>query len=626
MALPFSRRSPAAIILATGGRLASSGKPREGCEGYRRSSQRYPGRSGRRRAVFLGLVHLIIAGHLLHWIITGNTLSPVEPSESMYTLENGQVNAGFIFFIVAILSTAILGRWFCGWACHMVALQDLCGWMMRKVGVRPRPFRSRLLGFVPYILAFYMFLWPALKRWASPWLDPHFASLASWLGPVTPWPGFSDHLMVTDFWATFPPLLVAIPFFLICGFACVYLLGAKGFCSYGCPYGAFFSVADRIAPMRILANMDACNTCGLCTANCTSNVQISREIRIHSQVVDPGCMKCLDCVDVCPNGVLSYGPGMRNPISASSSRSASSSKSDLSLAGEVVLAVIFSVAWICWRGVAQQIPMLMATGIALAITFLLWKSYQILTQPDVSLHRQPLRRGGTSTTRAKLLMASAILCTLLTVSAGHTRWNQHQADGHFSLAEVNLDRVLLPQQEPVSAEVKASARRAIWHLQQTIRFGRGGLALFEPAGTILEQRLGYMSAVSGDLEAARSWWTRALEENPTDDLLVRFGQLIEITGEGAAGPKALADWLDEQRNRLGNRIVLLNLRGELARRQALAAVGQGNPEAAARHLQALIDWVGDEPQLLLDIAKLLEEAGIGAEARSFRERAQLQRQ
>ncbi len=611
---------------ATGGRLASSGKPREGCEGYRRSSQRYPGRSGRRRAVFLGLVHLIIAGHLLHWIITGNTLSPVEPSESMYTLENGQVNAGFIFFIVAILSTAVLGRWFCGWACHMVALQDLCGWMMRRVGVRPRPFRSRLLGFVPYILAFYMFLWPSLKRWTSPWLEQHFVSVASWLGPVTPWPGFSNHLMVTDFWATFPSLLVAIPFFLICGFACVYLLGAKGFCSYGCPYGAFFSVADRIAPMRIIANLDACNTCGLCTANCTSNVQISREIRIHSQVVDPGCMKCLDCVDVCPNGVLSYGPGMRNPISASSKGKASSGKSDLSLAGEGILAVIFAVTWLCWRGVAQQIPMLMATGMALAITFLCWKSYQILTKPDVSLHRQPLRRDGTSTTRAHLLLASAILCALLTVSAGHTRWNQHLADGHFALAGVNLDRVLLPQQEPVATEVKASARRAIWHLQQTIRIGRGGLALFEPAGTVLEEKLGYMSAVSGDLEAARSWWTRALEENPTDDLLMRFGQLIEITGEGASGPKALADWLDEQRVLLGNRIVLLNLRGDLARRQALNAVGQGNPEAAARHLQALIDWVGEEPQLLLDIAKLLEEAGINAEARSFRERAQLQRQ
>jgi len=105
----------------------------------------------------LGAVHLLIGLHLLHWAFTGTSISPVEPSESMYTLENGQVNAGFIFFIVAILSTAILGRWFCGWACHMVALQDLCGWMMRKLGIQPRPFRSRLLGWVPYLLAFYMF-------------------------------------------------------------------------------------------------------------------------------------------------------------------------------------------------------------------------------------------------------------------------------------------------------------------------------------------------------------------------------------------------------------------------------------------------------------------------------------
>ncbi|MDE0961100.1 MAG: 4Fe-4S binding protein, partial [Planctomycetota bacterium] len=271
----------------TGGSLARAGKPREGCEGFKRPTARFPGRSGRRRAIVLGAVHLLIGLHLLHWVVTGTTLSPLEPSESMYTLENGQVNAGFIFFIVAILSTAILGRWFCGWACHMVALQDLCGWMMRKVGLRPQPFRSRLLGWVPFLLAFYMFLWPTLKRWSLPWLQNNLVSMASWIDPVRQWEGFSNHLMVADFWATFPSWLVAIPFFLVCGFATVYLLGSKGFCTYGCPYGAFFAVADRISPMRIVANMDACESCGLCTANCSSNVQISREIKIHSQVVDP---------------------------------------------------------------------------------------------------------------------------------------------------------------------------------------------------------------------------------------------------------------------------------------------------------------------------------------------------
>ncbi|MDG1454569.1 MAG: 4Fe-4S binding protein, partial [Planctomycetota bacterium] len=96
----------------------------------------------------------------------------------MYTLENGEVNAGFIFFILAILSTAILGRWFCGWACHMVALQDLCAWMMKKIGITPRPFRSRLLGLIPFFLAFYMFLWPTVKRWTFPWLEN---VIPSWL-------------------------------------------------------------------------------------------------------------------------------------------------------------------------------------------------------------------------------------------------------------------------------------------------------------------------------------------------------------------------------------------------------------------------------------------------------------
>ena len=39
------------------------------------------------RAAVLGGVHLLIAVHVTHYLIAGRTLSPVEPSESMYTLE-----------------------------------------------------------------------------------------------------------------------------------------------------------------------------------------------------------------------------------------------------------------------------------------------------------------------------------------------------------------------------------------------------------------------------------------------------------------------------------------------------------------------------------------------------------
>src|SRR5436853_116958 len=84
-------------------------------------------RRGIWRAGTLLLVHIIFAIHIAHWLSTGRTITPVEPSEAMQTLEQGYLNAGFVLFFLLIGSTMIFGRFFCGWACHLVAYQDLCG-------------------------------------------------------------------------------------------------------------------------------------------------------------------------------------------------------------------------------------------------------------------------------------------------------------------------------------------------------------------------------------------------------------------------------------------------------------------------------------------------------------------
>src|SRR6185295_10524645 len=101
---------------------------------------------------------------------------------------------------------------------------------------------------------------------------------------------------------------MAVLTFVVCGGVLVYLLGSKGFCTYGCPYGAIFGIADQLAPMRIRVS-DACDGCGHCTAVCTSNVRVHQEVRDFGAVVDAGCMKCLDCVSVCPKDALSVGFG-----------------------------------------------------------------------------------------------------------------------------------------------------------------------------------------------------------------------------------------------------------------------------------------------------------------------------
>ncbi|MCB1641920.1 MAG: 4Fe-4S binding protein, partial [Xanthomonadales bacterium] len=117
-------------------------------------------RASRWRALVLVLVHLLIAAHIAHWLTTGSSVTPVEPSEAMAFSRDSIINTGLIFFALMILSTALFGRYFCGWACHLLALQDLCRHWMLKLGIRPRPLRSRVLAWVPTAAFLYMFIWP----------------------------------------------------------------------------------------------------------------------------------------------------------------------------------------------------------------------------------------------------------------------------------------------------------------------------------------------------------------------------------------------------------------------------------------------------------------------------------
>jgi hypothetical protein len=64
---------------------------------------------------------------------------------------------------------------------------------------------------------------------------------------------------------------------------------------------------------------------------------------------------------------------------------------------------------------------------------------------------------------------------------------------------------------------------------------------------------------------------------------------------------------------------LVTLRGVLGQKQAIAAAQSGQPLAAARHLEALIPWVGESPGLLDDLQQLLEAGGETERAQAVRE-------
>jgi len=548
--------------------------PREaetiGCGGLRASK-----RGVWRVAVLIG-VHVLIIAHIVHWKLTGKSVSPVEPSEAMQTLELGYVNAGFVLFVGLILSTLVFGRFFCGWGCHVVALQDLCGWVMKKVGIKPKPFRSRLLVFVPLFAAFYMFLWPTIVRWLE----------------GRAFPGLSNHLQTENFWATFPGPGIALLTFGVCGFLIVYLLGNKGFCTYGCPYGAIFYHADRVAPGKIRVT-DACEGCGHCTATCTSNVRVHEEVKRYGMVVDPGCMKCMDCVSVCPKNALYYGfgkpalaqkriqakraPGLEKPAR----------KYDFSLVEEIAMAALFGLAFYAFRGLYDSVPFLLAIGLSSVTAFLIVMAARLLYAPSSRLQHKQLRMNGATTPAGYALLGLAGL--LLIFTAHSTVWQYHYHEGNRLYAQAQSAK------SPDKAE--GATKAAMGHFGWCLANG------FFPAAN-LEASLGSGFAFLGNLEKGEEHLRRAVELGP--ELAGARYQLARTLAARGKREEALAQL---------RKTVQADPRRIAARRDlALALSNSGKHVEALAYFEGLLETTPSDAELRLGYGSALAESGKPAEA------------
>lgn len=315
--------------------------------GHNPKGEPRPSRRSRWRFLSLLGVHILFVLHLAHLEVNGTSLGPLEPSEAGETLTLGYINAGFIFLAILIVLTLIFGRFFCGWACHLLAYQDGCAYLLKKLGLKVRPFRSRLLAWVPALAAIQMFVLPSVLR-----------ALGGEGMPDLVW-----HLQSEDLFARMPSASIAIATILVDGVLIIWFLGSKGFCTYGCPYGAIFAGAERVAPGRIRVN-DDCEACGHCTDTCTSNVLVHEEVARFGMVVDPGCMKCMDCVDVCPKDALSFS--FRTQSKRPRKRAARRPRRnwDLSWPEEFLGAALFVGAMYAYRGLYDLIPLLLSLGLA----------------------------------------------------------------------------------------------------------------------------------------------------------------------------------------------------------------------------------------------------------------------
>jgi len=429
--------------------------------------------------------------HVVQWLIMGTTITPIEPSETMYTLNEGLLNAGFLFFTLAILATLILGRFVCGWGCHLVAYQDLCAWLLKKIGVKPKPFRSRILVLAPLALALYMFVWPTIYRWAA----------------GVPAPQLTNHLTTSEFWKTFPGPVVAILTIAVCGFGIVYFLGAKGFCTYACPYGGFFGLADKFAVGRIRVT-DACEHCGHCTAVCSSNVKVHEEVALYGMVVDPGCMKCMDCVSVCPNDALYFGFG-KPSMTAQPSAPRRPTPYDFSMREEIVLVVVGLVCLLAYRGLYERIPLLLAMAMAAITAYLLMKGVYLLRDANVRLQSWQLKRGRRLTRAGTVYSVGVVLWLVFSMHSALVQF--HTWRGRWLLASLNPgDEIWLPGDAWREQATEDQTRKAAVALSALTRADQWGL-MTSPRLLIERTRV---HLALGDTNAAETTVRRLIDADP----------------------------------------------------------------------------------------------------------------
>ena len=568
------------------------------------------------------LVNVALTLHVLHWLRTGSSISPLEPSEAMEFSKHSVINAGFVFFVLMIVSTLIFGRYACGWGCHLIAVQDLARWILLKVGIRPRPMRSRLLMIVPMAAFLYMFVYPLVYRIA---IGDSLAVRAV-------------ELTKERFWETFPGWIVGTATFVTCGFVMIYYLGSKGFCTYACPYGAIFGVANACSPANIRVT-DACEGCGHCTLACTSNVQVSKEVRTFGMVIDTGCMKCMDCVSVCPKDALYFGYG-KPAVLARDKKDPDKRPEGLlrriffrthhpdgyTWGEEGLLGAFFLLAFLAFRGLYDAVPFLMSLGVAGIVSYLFLQLARLRTKDDVTIQGVRLKQAGKLRAPGVGYALVLALFAIFWFQSGTVQYHVWRRNAAFDQLEPLRAGWFGGTRRPLEGTEVAAAERVEHHAMAAEEWGllslrdnaahRAWAHLFTerpddfweqlavaldrtPGSSHLQLEAGHFLRERGDLDGARLHFALAVEgEPPLATAFTAFSQLLLQEGRRDEASAVLARAVEALPNNAG-----------LHHDYAIALMLTGQAEPALAEMSRAVELAPDRIEFRAKQASVLVALG-----------------
>jgi ferredoxin len=230
---------------------------------------------------------------------------------SLLNIFSGHLSLIVIFgSIIAI--TILFGRVYCASFCPLGVLQDFFSFIGRPF--RNKTFHTmkgfRIIWYTSMIGTVILFSF-GLSSLAG-FLDPYslFGKLISYgvrplaiqsynfIGNIFDY--FGMYLMTPIQDTTFIPLLTLVSGLILLFLVIASALRGRLFCNVLCPVGAFLGIVSRFSRYK-LSISSACISCGKCVSSCRAGCIQENPYTIE----DDRCVRCLDCIVVCPVHAIS---------------------------------------------------------------------------------------------------------------------------------------------------------------------------------------------------------------------------------------------------------------------------------------------------------------------------------
>ncbi len=276
------------------------------------------------QAGFFGLfLTLFIGAHYTGQDYIGSTVQRFfhfDPLLALVTLIAARlVYASFVFALVTVVTTVVLGRVFCGWVCPLGAVHQFSSFAFKKTRFLRPPKEERTSLAWKYYILIIVLVGALLGLDLAGYLDPFSFLTRSFALSIFPGLAYALAGLKAGFYAlgfisagrSISQLLEnwTLNATFIQGFAVGLLfLAAVGlnawkerfWCRYLCPTGAFLGLLSRWNVFKLRIDDGKCIKCGLCTQHCETQANPYPNEKWKSGE----CVYCETCAAICPTAAI----------------------------------------------------------------------------------------------------------------------------------------------------------------------------------------------------------------------------------------------------------------------------------------------------------------------------------